>query len=128
MGIDVKRKMKEEIRKLLEVMVQQVKDHVPDYGDFAPVMEFFDNPDPLTTEFVGTYGLKVYKMPKDVVPDPRMRYIEAAAYIPSGRYKSDCNVASGTKDEILATMQTEEFVEKLRKTYRELEELFEHYD
>jgi len=124
----MKQKMKEEIRKLLEVMVQQVKDHVPDYGDFAPVMEFFDNPDPLTTEFVGTYGLKVYKMPKDVVPDPRMRYIEAAAYIPSGRYKSDCNVASGTKDEILATMQTEEFAEKLRETYRELEELFEHYD
>ena len=29
--------------------------------------ENLDNPDPLTTEFVGTYGLKVYKMPKDVV-------------------------------------------------------------
>lgn len=124
----MKQKMKEEIRKIIEIMLQQVKDHVPDYGDFAPVMEFFDNPDPLTREFVGKYGLKVYKMPKDVVPDPRMRYIEAAAYIPSGRYKSDCNVASGTKDEILATMQTEEFAEKLRETYRELEELFEHYD
>ena len=124
----MKQKMKEEIRKIIEIMLQQVKDHVPDYGDFAPVMEFFDNPDPLTREFVGRYGLKVYKMPKDVVPDPRMRYIEAAAYIPSGRYKADCNVASGTKEEIIATMQTEEFAEKLCETYRELEELFEHYD
>ena len=124
----MKQKMKEEIRKIIEIMLQQVKDHVPDYGDFAPVMEFFDNPDPLTREFVGRYGLKVYKMPKDVVPNPRMRYVQAAAYIPSGRYKSDCNVASGTKEEIITTMQTEEFAEKLRETYRELEELFEHYD
>lgn len=121
-------KMKEEIRKILEIMVPQVRDHVPDYGDFAPVMEFFDNPDPLTTEFVGKYGLKVYKMPKDVVPNPRMRYVQAAAYIPSGRYKAHCNVASGTKEEIIAIMQTEDFAEKLRETYRELEELFEHYD
>ena len=120
--------MKEEIRKIIEIVVQQVVDHVPEYGDFTPIMEFFDNPDPLTTEFVGRYGLKVYKMPKDIVPDPRIRYIEAAAYIPSGIYKSRCNVVSGIKDEIIATMQTEAFVEMLYETYRELTEFFEHYD
>jgi hypothetical protein len=48
--------------------------------------------------------------------------------VPSAIYKSDCTVASGTKDEIIAIMQTPEFAEKLRETFLELGELFEHYD
>ncbi len=120
--------MKEEVNKIIELMVQQVVDHVPEYGDFAPVMESFDNPDSRTQEFVGKYGMKVYKMPKDIVADPRTRYVEAAAYVPSAIYKSNCTVASGTKDEIIAIMQTPEFAEKLRETFLELAELFEHYD
>lgn len=120
--------MKEEVRKLIETLLLQVKEHVPDYGDFASVMEFMDNPDKLTQEFVGTYGLSVYKMPKDVVPDPRKRYIQAAAYEPTGRYKSDCNIASGTKEELIRIMQSEEFVDKVCEMFPELESLFEHYD
>ena len=61
--------MKEEINNIIKLMIQQVVDHVPEYGDFTPVMEFFVNPDVRTQEFVGKYGLKVYKMPKDIVPD-----------------------------------------------------------
>ena len=120
--------MKEEVNKIIELMIQQIVDHVPEYGDFAPVLEFFVNPDTRTQEFVGKYGLKVYKMPKDIVADPKMRYVEAAAYIPSGIYKSDCIVASGTKEEIIAAMQAPEFVEKLGDTFLQLAELFEHYD
>lgn len=120
--------MKEEVNNIIEVMVQQIVNHVPDYGDFAPVLEFFMNPDPRTYEFVGKYSLKVYKMPKDIVANPRIRYVEAAAYITSGMYKSNCTVASGTKDEIISIMQTEAFAEKLCKTFLKLAELFEHYD
>jgi len=120
--------MEEEIKRIIAIMVQQIKDHVPDYGDFTPIMEFFPNPDKLTKEFVGTYGLKVYKMPKDVVPDPRTRYIQAAAYIPSGIYKSTYNVASGTKEELISILQDPKFAEKLKAAFRELEETFEHYD
>ncbi len=109
-------------------MVQQIVDHVPECGDFSPVLEFFVNPDPRTSEFVGKYGLRVYKMPNDIVADPRIRYVEAAAYIPSGLYKSDCTVVWGTKDEIIATMLTAEFAEKLHETFLKLGELFEHYD
>lgn len=120
--------MEEEVRKLIAALLLQTKEHVPDYGDFSPVMEFMDNPDPRTQEFVGKYGLRVYKMPKDVVPDPRKRYVEAAAYVPSGMYKCDRTVASGTKDEIIHTMQTEEFVKKLCEKLPGLGEVFEHYD
>ena len=120
--------MRKEIAKIVEVMIQQIRDYVPDYGDFSPILEVFPNPDPLTQEFVGTYGLQVYKMPKDVDPDPRKRYVEAAAYVPSGRYKSDCVVVSGAREKIIATMQNEDFKETLYQTFRELEEFFEHYD
>ena len=120
--------MKEEVNKIIELMLQQIADHVPVSGDFAPLLEFFLNPDPRTREFVGKFGLRVYKMPKDIVADPKIRYVEAAAYIPSGIYKSDCTVACGSKDEIIATMQEEGFAEKLHQTFLELAELFEHYD
>lgn len=67
-------------------------------------------------------------MPKDVVPDPRERYLEAAAYVPSGMYKSDCAIASGTNEEIIAEMQEEDFAEKLYKAFEQLAELFINYD
>ena len=120
--------MKALIEKTVECLLKQVEEHVPDYGDFAPIMEFFPNPVEITREFVGTYGLKVYKMPNDVVPDPRMRYIQAAAYVPSGKYKSTMNVASGTKEEIIAIMQDPKLIEDLYESFQELEEQFEHYD
>ena len=119
--------MEELITDTLEKLSAQER-YIAEYGDFAPIMEFFDNPDPLTQEFVGTYGMKIYKMPKDVVPDPKKRYIEAAAYVPSGKYKARMNVASGTKEEILKKLKDPEFVKNLKGVYRELEEQFEHYD
>ena len=120
--------MKILIEKTVGCLLEQVEEHVPDYGDFAPIMEFFPNPVEITKEFVGTYGLKVYKMPEDVVPDPRTRYIQAAAYVPSGIYKSTMNVASGTKEEIIAIMQDPKLIEDLYMSFQELEEQFEHYD
>lgn len=120
--------MKKEIKKIVEIMVQQTRDHVPESGDFAPIFEVFSNPDPALDEYVGKFGLKVYKMQKSIVPDPRKRYVEAAAYVPSGMYKSDCTVASGTKEEIIAIMQTEAFVEKLYESYNYLADIFINYD
>ena len=120
--------MKKEIKKIVEIMVQQTRDHVPESGDFAPIFEVFSNPDPALDEYVGKCGLKVYKMQKSSVPDPRKRYVEAAAYVPSGMYKSDCTVASGTKEEIIAIMQTEAFVEKLYESYNYFADIFINYD
>ena len=63
--------MREEVKKLIERVVMQAQRDVPDFGDFAPIFDFFPNPDPLTQEFVGSYGLRGFKMPREVVPDPR---------------------------------------------------------
>ena len=119
--------MEEHIAEMLKNLSDQ-ENYIAEYGDFAPVMEFFENPDPKTQEFVGKYGMKIYKMPKDVVPDPKKRYVEAAAYIPSGKYKADMTVGSGTKEEVLKLIRDPEFAKTLPKIYQELTEQFEHYD
>ena len=104
-------------------LVERVENEVPDTGDFDPVLEFFTNPSSDTREYVGRYGLRVYKMAKDVVPDPSKRYVEAAAYVPSGMYKADYVVASGTKEEILSVIRTDEFAMKLCNYYNDLTDL-----
>lgn len=108
---------------VIQRVIKRVEAEVPDTGDFMPVIEFFTNPSSKTRDDVGRYGLRVYKMRKDIVPDPSKRYVEAAAYDPSGCYKADFVVASGTKDEILAKMVTEEFSMKLCDDYANLTDL-----
>ena len=79
----------EQVDDLVERVTEKVEDNriVPEYGDFSPVLEFIPNLDE-ENKTVGKYGLKIYKMPKDVVPDPKKRYIEASAYVPEGDYKA----------------------------------------
>ena len=52
--------MDEHIAEMLKKLSDQ-ENYIAEYGDFAPVMEFFENPDPKTQEFVGKYGMKIYK-------------------------------------------------------------------
>ncbi len=46
-------------------------------------------------------------MPSAIEPDPKKRYLEAAAYTPCGNYKADVIVGSGHKEEILAFLKSE---------------------
>lgn len=127
-NINPEQALKAEVKKVTETMIQQIRNHVPEYGDFAPVMEFFLNPDPHTEEYVGKYSLCIYKMPADVEPDPRMRYVEARAYVPSGQYKADICLIGDYKDKIIDALQKEDFHERLYKAYLELVDMFINYD
>jgi hypothetical protein len=64
-------------------------------------------------------------MPKDVVEDPKKRYIQAAAYMPAGDYKATLVVGSGDKKEILEKLNSPDFPEKLNDAYAQLLELLE---
>lgn len=109
------------VRKLVLRVIEQTEKHVPEYGDFMPVRELMDNPDrKYTNHLVGKYGLQIFKMPKDIEPDPTKRYIKASAFDPTGKWESKMVVGSGTKEEILAIMRDEGFVEKLSYTYGDL--------
>ncbi|MCD8378557.1 MAG: hypothetical protein LUB59_07205 [Candidatus Gastranaerophilales bacterium] len=114
----------EQVDEMLGKISERAELEVPEYGDFAPVMEFFPNLDKDTD--VSKYGLKIYKMPKDIVKDPKQRYVEAAVYMPAGDYKADKIVAMGHKNEILKAINSPEFPEKLNQAYRELLNIIEN--
>lgn len=108
------------VNELISIMQYKIEHEIPEQGCFKPLMEFFLNPDIETSNHVGKYGLKIYKMPNDIVADTRMRYVEAAAYSPCGTWKVDSIVAHGTKKEILSILQQEKFPNKLDECYGEL--------
>lgn len=114
----------EQVEEIIKNIVARAEREVPEYGDFAPVREFMPNLDPGTTA-VGKYGLSVYKMPKDVVPDPKKRYIEASAYVPTGDYKATLVLGSGDKKEVIEKIKSPEFPEKLNNAYAKLLDLLE---
>ncbi|MBP3471777.1 MAG: hypothetical protein J6K41_06065 [Paraprevotella sp.] len=105
---------------LIEKILPRIEQEVPDYGAFYPVLELFDNLDEGTQHVVGKYGLKVYKMPPDIVADPAKRYVEAVAYEPGGNYKATLIVGSGNKTDIIALLLSEDFPEKLNRAFGKL--------
>lgn len=110
----------EQLNTMVKKLSKNAEYYVPEYGDFKPVMEFIPNLDKETSSTVGKYGLKIYKMPKHIEPDEKMRYLEAAAYMPAGDYKADAIVGSGNKAEIIKLLNSEEFAKNLNYTYSEL--------
>jgi hypothetical protein len=66
-------------------------------------------------------------MPADVVADPRKRYVQACAYIPSGEYKATLMAGSGTKAEILALMREQAYANKLNNTFGQLLDMLEDF-
>lgn len=108
------------VQQLILRIIEETEKRVPEYGDFMPVWELMVNPDKNTKDLVGKYGLKILKLPKDIVPDPTKRYISASAFDPTGTWDSNMVVGSGTKEEILTMMRDEGFVEKLIDTFVDL--------
>lgn len=103
----------------LEKLVKRERE-VAEYGDFAPVSEYFDNLGQTTKDIVSKYEVKIYKMPYDVDPDPKKRYVEAVAYEPAEEYKSNMIVGAGTKKEVLELLKDPEFAQKLNIVYGKL--------
>ena len=114
------RNFKEQVEVMLGKIIMRAEKEVPDFGDFAPVTEFFPNLDSKSSDIVGMYGLTILKFPKDVVPDPRQRYVEASAYEPTGSYKAKMIVASGYKAKILTELRDVKFLLELCYTYGDL--------
>ena len=110
----------DDIDTLVERVLSRVEHEMPQSGYFAPVYENFYNNDEATKHIAGMFRLKVYKMPADIVPDPKKRYIEASVFDSGGCYKAEMLVGSGKKEEIMAIMKAEKFRMKLYDTYIKL--------
>ena len=117
----------EYVDELVRRTMRRIEEEMPDEGGFSDIFELFCNPDDSTSDVVGKYGLHVFKMRSDIVPDPKMRYVQACAYIPSGEYKATLMAGSGTKAEILALMKEQSYADKLNYTFGDLLDMLQDF-
>ena len=117
---DEPRNFREQVEQTLEKLLMRTEREIPDYGDFIPVHEMFPNLDTKSQNIVGMYGLTILKLPQNVRPDPKRRYIEACAYEPTGAYKAKMLVFGGCNDEILSALSDRGLVDKLCDVYATL--------
>ena len=108
----------QEIKTLVDKVANRAEREVPEYGYFAPVYEEFANKNP--QQNIDKFRLKVFKMPKQDVPDETKRYIEAAVYVPGSDYKADMLIGAGNKAEILKLLKSDEFPTRLNNAYSKL--------
>lgn len=113
------------VKEQLSRLLTEWDEVIPQHGSFTPVFDIFANLDPGSQETVGAYGLKVYKMPDDIVADADMRYMEAAVYDPYRQYKIDMIVISGHSNDIKKALATANFSRKLYDDYAKLLDLWE---
>lgn len=115
------------VDELVRRTIERIEKEMPETGSFSDIFELFCNPDDQTSNVVGKYGLHVYKMRADIVPDPAKRYVQACAYIPSGEYKATLMAGSGTKAEILALLKEQSYANKLNYTFGELLDMLQDF-
>ena len=115
------------VDELVRRTMVRIEEEMPDEGSFADIFELFCNPDADTSDVVGKYGLHVFKMQSDIVPDPTKRYVQACAYIPSAAYKATLMAGSGTKAEILALMKEPAYANKLNYNFGELLDMLQDF-
>jgi hypothetical protein len=106
------------VDEMVEKVADRAEKEVPEYGEFTSVTEYMPNPEP--SDPVSKYALSVLKMPKDVVSDPKQRYIQATAYIQNSDYKATMLIGAGHKEKIMQILNNPKFPEKLNQTYGKL--------
>ena len=112
--------LQECVDELVRRTIRRVEQDMPEKGKFSDIFELFLNPDKRTADEVWKYGLHIFKMDEDIVPDPTKRFVQASAYIPSASYKATLMCGSGTKAEIIAMLSAPSFPEELIETFAEL--------
>ena len=118
----------EHLKEMVNKLIQRIEVEVPESGDFNRISEYIDNPDPDRWSNVGKYSLRILCYPSEVQPDPRIRYLEIAAFIPSGAYKAEFAIGHGTKEDILKQMKSPEFMPTIIDGYIELSRCLEDFD
>ena len=57
------------VKEQLSRLLTEWDEVVPEHGTSSPVFDIFANPDDSSQDEVGAYGLKIFKMPADIVAD-----------------------------------------------------------
>ena len=118
--------MKENIRKMIRDLRDQVEEKVPSAGDFSIVYAQFRNVD--KGMGVTDWMLKVTKPPKEIEPTQRGRYLELVAYNLPSPYIAESVMGYGNKQDIMNLLMDEEHLvakiqDKMPDLARDLEDI-----
>ncbi len=108
--------IQQNIQNLVENLSARAEREVPEYGDFAPVVEEIKNPDKNLS--ATHFAVKIYK--PTTMDDEKYRCVEAIAYAVPKPYKAEMPLVGGYKDEILNKINSDEFAEKLNSVFAKL--------
>ena len=108
--------MKQHIEKMIKDVYARAEREVPEYGDFKMVYEEFKNPDKnlCATDFM----LKVVK--PNLKGYEKVRNLELVAYKLPLPYKADRIIATGSKEEILEKLKSNELQSEIEQAVKEL--------
>lgn len=98
--------MEELIRKMIQDLLKQTLEKVPQKGSFPVVFERYENPDKRydLTHII----LKVSEVPPEVDKTETERYLEIAAVCYPHAYGAESVVGFGTTDDIIKRLQDKE--------------------
>ena len=117
--------MKKSLEKLINNIRLRAEREVPEYGDFAPVLEEFKNFD--KTLEASDFMLKIVKPPKNIENHETLRYIELTAYKLPLPYKVTKLVGRGSKEEILKQLDQPDFLTKVEESFKSMSENLKQY-
>lgn len=105
--------MEEHIQKMVKDLFKRAEREVPEYGDFKVVFEEFKNPD--KSLCASDFLLKIVKPPKNIEGNEKLRNLELVAYKLPSPYMAERLLASGSKEEILKQLQSEDMLRKIKE-------------
>lgn len=115
--------LEDKIIDMIKKVSNRSEREVPEYGDFKPVVESINVNNP--KYYADKFTLKVFKMPQIDEPDPKERYIQVSLNANKNE-DVDMLVKAGYKDEIINELKSKEFVNKMFKYFRQLEDVLKH--
>ena len=105
--------MEEHIQKMVKDLFKRAEREVPEYGDFKVVFEEFKNPD--KSLCASDFLLKIVKPPKNIEGNEKLRNLELVAYKLPSPYMAERLLASGSKEEILKQLQSDDMLRKIKE-------------
>lgn len=116
----------EEITELRDTIRCRCEREMPEYGDFAPIVESFDNKD--KSIHAGNIQLKCAKAPNNIENHHKKRYVQVILHDPNNVNYAESILVTGDKYDVMAEISRDKFIENLKLKITELSDILKNKD
>ncbi len=106
------------LEKIQKKLKKRCEFEVPEYGDFAPVVEEYTNKD--SSLDLGDVKVVCRKPPKDIEDHNKKRFLEVVANNRARTKEYSSIILSGTKEELMKKLETPGYFLQFKKAVLEL--------